>query len=423
MSTPTTATVLAEIRVPRETVNDDTVTVQSWHAAHGARVTAKQLVAGIETSKAVLDVEADAEGYLEIIHPAGAEVPIGELIGRVLAEPPAMQYPRGNAGATEAARPPATPAPTNGHAAPARSSNRLRDRTSQHEPSKQAEASSSSPPNPPPSARAADSYSGSTTHSLPASAPTAQTISKKAQRLIDEHAVNAAQVFAGLGLVREVDVIRHLESAAAARLEASPMPPSPATLAQQTPTPRVAAANVNSAYTPVKSKGLFGDAASSAKDRGNRSVLWLAWNYLWRNWFLGHAVRVAPRGVILTLHRWRGVKMGQDVFIDPTSIIETAFPENITIGNDVRITAGCVIMSHIKAPHYLRETGLVPVVLKPVVLEDHCFIGVNSVIMPGVTVGKASVVTSGSVVVNNVPPYTMVQGNPAKVIKQFPKPE
>ena len=48
--------------------------------------------------------------------------------------------------------------------------------------------------------------------------------------------------------------------------------------------------------------------------------------------------------------------MGQDVFIDPTSIIETAFPENITIGNDVRITAGCVIMSHIKAPHYLRET-------------------------------------------------------------------
>jgi acetyltransferase-like isoleucine patch superfamily enzyme len=43
--------------------------------------------------------------------------------------------------------------------------------------------------------------------------------------------------------------------------------------------------------------------------------------------------------------------------------------------------------------------------------------------MPGVTVGKASVVTSGSVVVTNVPPYTMVQGNPAKVIKQFPRPE
>jgi acetyltransferase-like isoleucine patch superfamily enzyme len=201
------------------------------------------------------------------------------------------------------------------------------------------------------------------------------------------------------------------------------MPASPAMRPRPAPEPRAASATVNSAYTPAKARGLFGDAAASARDRGNKSVVWLAWNYLWRNWFLGHMVRVAPRGVILTLHKWRGVKMGQDVFIDPTAIIETAFPENITIGNDVRITAGCVIMSHIKAPHYLRETGLVPVVLKPVVLEDHCFIGVNSVVMPGVTIGKASVVTSGSVVVTNVPPYTMVQGNPAKVIKQFPRPE
>ncbi|HMN41701.1 MAG TPA: DapH/DapD/GlmU-related protein, partial [Phycisphaerales bacterium] len=294
------------------------------------------------------------------------------------------------------------------------SSNRLRDRT-RNEPSAPAEAES------PAAAAATTAPAGSTTHTLPPSAGAVQTISKKAQRLIDEHAINPAQAFPTLGLVREVDVIRHLESLAAARMKEAPLPPSPAM--QPQPAPRAASATVNSAYTPTKSKGLFGDAASSAKDRGNRSVLWLAFNYLWRNWFLGHAVRVAPRGVILTLHKWRGVKMGQDVFIDPTAIVETAFPENITIGNDVRITAGCVIMSHIKAPHYLRETGLVPVVLKPVVLEDHCFIGVNSVVMPGVTVGKASVVTSGSVVVTNVPPYTMVQGNPAKVIKHFPRPE
>lgn len=402
MSTPT-ATILAEIRVPRETVNDDTVTIQSWHAAHGAPIKAKQHVVSIETSKAVLEVEADAEGFLDIIHATGAEVPIGELIGRVLASAPAAAEPRAQAGVAPA---------SNGHSAPARSSNRLRDRAQQGEP-----APPQDPPAPAPAA------TGSTTHTLPSSSGGSQTISKKAQRLIDEHAINAAQTFPGLGLVREVDVIRHLESQAAARMKASPMPPSPATLAQAAPTPRVASAEVNSAYTPTKSKGLFGDAAASAKDRGNRSVLWLAWNYIWRNWFLGHMVRVAPRGVILTIHKWRGVKMGQDVFIDPTAIIETAFPENITIGNDVRITAGCVIMSHIKAPHYLRETGLVPVVLKPVVLEDHCFIGVNSVVMPGVTIGKASVVTSGSVVVNNVPPYTMVQGNPAKVIKHFPRPE
>jgi acetyltransferase-like isoleucine patch superfamily enzyme len=229
-----------------------------------------------------------------------------------------------------------------------------------------------------------------------------------------------------MGLVREVDVIRHLESRVAREQAAHPEPPSPATVAKSEPPPiepRAAAATVNSAYPAAgKKRGLFGDAAASAKDRGNKSIVWLAWNYFYRNWLLGNLIRWAPRGVILPLHKLRGVKMGKDVFIDPTAIVETAFPENITIGNDVRITAGCVIMTHIKAPHYLRETGLVPVVLKPVVLEDHCFIGVNSVIMPGVTVGKASVVTSGSVVVTNVPPYSMVQGNPARVIKQFPRP-
>jgi acetyltransferase-like isoleucine patch superfamily enzyme len=253
-------------------------------------------------------------------------------------------------------------------------------------------------------------------------------ISKKAQALIDEHALDAQAIFAGVGLVREVDVIRHLESRVTARQAAEPGTPIPvahASFPGTSTAPRAAATTVNSAYStaPAKTRGLLGDAAASAKDRGNKSVLWLGWNYFWRNWLLGNLARWAPRGVILPIHRLRGVKMGADVFIDPTAIIETAFPENITIGSDVRITAGCVIMSHIKAPHYLRETGLVPVTLKPVVLEDHCFIGVNSVIMPGVTVGKASVVTSGSVVVTNVPPYTMVQGNPAKVIKQFPKPE
>lgn len=279
-----------------------------------------------------------------------------------------------------------------------------------------------SPKSPPPAPSLGEGESG---HILPERTSGALVISKKAQALINEHQLDAQALFAGMGLVREVDVIRYLESRIAREQAAHPEPPSPATVAKSEPPPiepRAAAATVNSAY-PTKQRGLLGDAAASAKDRGNRSIVWLAWNYFYRNWLLGNLVRWAPRGVILPLHKMRGVKMGKDVFIDPTAIVETAFPENITIGNDVRITAGCVIMTHIKAPHYLRETGLVPVVLKPVVLEDHCFIGVNSVIMPGVTVGKASVVTSGSVVVTNVPPYTMVQGNPARVIKQFPKPE
>lgn len=420
------AGVLAEIRVPRETVNDDTVTVQSWHAAHGARVNAGQMVVSIETSKAVLEVEAEAAGYLAIVHAAGAEVAIGALIGRVVAEAPA-------AGPGESPGAPAAPAPSahrNGTHAPgaaaptaatpaepaARSSNRLRDRMA-------GRAGSVQP------AAGQEPSGDSASHVLPERTGGGLAISKKAQALIDEHRLDAAAIFAGFGLVREVDVIRYLEARVEARREAAGAGAEPGAEQEaveeasvpETPA-RAAAGTVNSAYS-TRPRGLFGDAAASARDRGNRSVVWLAWNYFYRNWLLGNLVRWAPRGVILPLHKMRGVKMGRDVFIDPTAIVETAFPENITIGNDVRITAGCVIMTHIKAPHYLRETGLVPVVLKPVILEDHCFIGVNSVVMPGVTIGKASVVTSGSVVVNNVPPYTMVQGNPARVIKRFPRPQ
>jgi len=165
-------------------------------------------------------------------------------------------------------------------------------------------------------------------------------------------------------------------------------------------------------------RGLLGDAARSADERG-RGVTWLVWNYFWRNWLLGNLVRVAPRGVINVLHRWRGVRMGRDCYIDPNAILETAYPENISLGDDVRVTAGAIVMTHIKAPHYLRDKGFVPAVLQPVRLDDHSFIGVNAVVLPGVSVGKAAVVASGAVVSADVPPFTMVAGNPAKVVKRF----
>jgi acetyltransferase-like isoleucine patch superfamily enzyme len=50
-------------------------------------------------------------------------------------------------------------------------------------------------------------------------------------------------------------------------------------------------------------------------------------------------------------------------------------------------------------------------------IEDDCWIAANSVILAGVTVGKGSVVAAGSIVTKDVPPYSVVAGNPAQVIK------
>lgn len=347
---------IAEIRVPRETVNDDLVTVQSWAVKHGDRVRAQDVVVHIETSKAVLDVEAESDGFVEILHAAGSEVPIGELVGRI--------HPNGLAGA-------GAPSVGGGAGAPA--------------------------------------GGGATAAGT--------TISKKAQALIDQYGIDAG-VFEGKGLIREREVIAYLEERAQQAEEAPAREAEPGVHVEAS----AASSSGGVASSAHQKKGLLGDAATAAGERG-KPLVWVILNYIFRNWLLNNLVRWSPRGVITVVHKLRGVKMGQDCFIDPSATLETAYPEHIKMGNDVRVTVGAIIMCHIKAPHYLRETGIMPPVVKDVILEDHCFIGVNSVVMPGVTVGKASVVASGSVVVSDVAPYTMVAGNPAKVIRRFPNPE
>jgi acetyltransferase-like isoleucine patch superfamily enzyme len=56
----------------------------------------------------------------------------------------------------------------------------------------------------------------------------------------------------------------------------------------------------------------------------------------------------------------------------------------------------------------------------PVKIEDNVWIGMNAVILKGVTIGENSVVAAGSVVTKNVPPNTVVAGNPAVAVKTFP---
>lgn len=246
----------------------------------------------------------------------------------------------------------------------------------------------------------------------PAPVAGGSAISRKAREKLAAHGLNETAV-AHLSMVRECDVDALI--AAQARPSTESVPSTSPVFSENPIAVHERSGTEVSGYRP---HGMLGDARRSAGDRG-RNVVWLAWNYLWRNWFLGNLVRVAPVGIRNLLHRWRGVKMGRDCFIDPGATLETAYAENITLGDDVRVTAGAIVMTHIKAPHLLRDRGFVPVVLEPVVLCSHCFIGVNAVIMPGVTVGEGAVVASGAVVLADVPPFTMVAGNPAKVVKRF----
>jgi acetyltransferase-like isoleucine patch superfamily enzyme len=84
----------------------------------------------------------------------------------------------------------------------------------------------------------------------------------------------------------------------------------------------------------------------------------------------------------------------------------------LTIGSNVSISPKVYIITaghDPQSPTFSDKSA-------PVVIEDFVWIGARAIILPGVTMGKGSVAGAGSVVTKNVAPFTIVAGNPAKVI-------
>ena len=92
----------------------------------------------------------------------------------------------------------------------------------------------------------------------------------------------------------------------------------------------------------------------------------------------------------------------------------------VTIGSHVNLAQGITVtaLNHNFADPSRRidEQG---VSTKPVVIGDDVWIGANAVILPGVTIGHHCVVAAGAVVTKDLPPYTLVGGVPAKIIKEL----
>ncbi|UVS28912.1 acyltransferase [Bacteroides fragilis] len=91
-----------------------------------------------------------------------------------------------------------------------------------------------------------------------------------------------------------------------------------------------------------------------------------------------------------------------------------------TIGNHVNLAQNVTVTglnhNYQDADKRIDEQG---VSTQPITIEDDVWVGANSVILPGVTLGKHCVVAAGSVVSRSIPPYSVCAGSPAKVVKQF----
>lgn len=140
----------------------------------------------------------------------------------------------------------------------------------------------------------------------------------------------------------------------------------------------------------------------------------------------------------ISLLKLMGAKMGKNVIIYPGVWIAPGY--NLEVGNKVDISKDVIIITkggvkignrvligyrtqihsgnHFipKKPEKIFESGEV---LKPVVIEDDVWIGGNCMILPGVTIGRGTVIAGGSVVTKDVPAYCIYGGNPARLIKQI----
>ena len=84
----------------------------------------------------------------------------------------------------------------------------------------------------------------------------------------------------------------------------------------------------------------------------------------------------------------------------------------LTIGEHVSISAEAVVLT---ADHDRDQPGF-PLRHRPVVIEDHVWIGMRALVLPGVRIGRGSVVAAGAVVTRDVEPLTVVAGVPARVV-------
>jgi acetyltransferase-like isoleucine patch superfamily enzyme len=95
--------------------------------------------------------------------------------------------------------------------------------------------------------------------------------------------------------------------------------------------------------------------------------------------------------------------------------------EKITIGDNVVVGANCTIVDTDFHPvsAELRRSQPQVADTAPVCIGDDIFIGMNSLILKGVTVGSGSVIGAGSVVTHDVPSHVVVGGNPARILKEL----
>lgn len=125
---------------------------------------------------------------------------------------------------------------------------------------------------------------------------------------------------------------------------------------------------------------------------------------------LNQLIRIQRAAIKLRIafaNRFWGMQIHPTARLSTSAKLDRTYPRGIHIGAETYIAFGAAILSH----------DMIRALRTDTVIGSRCFIGARSIIMPGVTVGDNAIVAAGAVVTHDVPPNTVVGGNPARVLR------
>ena len=143
--------------------------------------------------------------------------------------------------------------------------------------------------------------------------------------------------------------------------------------------------------------------------------------YMMNSWLLSP---ISPRKLRPWVLRKIGCSVGKDVFIGDSVKVDSGHADLIFIEDHVHIAGGTRLLCHQRDLSNYKvgdDYAKLGYTLKPIVLKKGCLVGMESFVLPGVTIGEGAIVGAGSLVTKDVPAWTIATGRPAKVVKQIPQ--
>jgi len=120
----------------------------------------------------------------------------------------------------------------------------------------------------------------------------------------------------------------------------------------------------------------------------------------------------------IRIYKHLGMVVGENTYIGPgLEVIDTTLAHLIIIGERATIAPRSTIVVS-SGPNNSKLKDYYPRKCDRVIIEDDVWIGTGAIILPGITIGRMSIIGAGSVVTKDVPPCTIVGGVPAKIIKK-----